>query len=105
MFTWKIEGLYVIPQEAGHTDVVVKVMWKCIASDDGTYATYWGSCYGQMMFGIGDSFTEFQNLTEDEILGWCFAAGVDKTQIETMLNSGLNNRPSVPIENKPLPWI
>lgn len=104
MYLWKIENLQVIPEQAGHTDVVAKVYWKCIASDDNTYDTYWGASYGQMMFSLGDSFTEYQDLTEEQIMGWCVAAGLNKAQIEAGLESGINNRPDVPTEFKKLPW-
>lgn len=106
MFSWKIEALFVVPQDSTYTDVVVKVIWKCFASADGTYDTaQCAACYGHMMFVLGNSFTEFKNLTEEQILNWCFANGVNKTEIETIVSNSLKNKPSSSVESRPLPWV
>jgi hypothetical protein len=103
MFNWNIEAVFVVPQEAGHTDVVTKVIWKCFAGDTANYSQS-AACYGHMMFVLGDSFINFEDLTEEQILNWCFANGVNKAAVEAIVADCLNNKSDFPVERKPLPW-
>ena len=73
---WIIERLLVKPTEGSLTDVVITADWRCNGSQD----QYSGTCYGSTSFAPpSGSFTPYPDLTEAQVLGWCFASGVDKT--------------------------
>jgi hypothetical protein len=100
MFNWKIESILVKPEENGRTDVVAMVHWRCSTNENGQY----GVCYGNMAFVAGETFIAFQDLTQEQILDWCFANGVDKTKVEEIAASSLANKINVPTVGKLPPW-
>jgi len=57
-----------------------------------------------MAFVAGETFIAFQDLTQEQILDWCFANGVDKTKVEEIAASSLANKINVPTVNKLPPW-
>jgi hypothetical protein len=99
--TWVIEQMWVKPQEAGKTDVVVTAAWRCNGVD-GDYA---GTAYGTAGFTLNEgSFTPYDQLTQDEVLGWCWASGVDKAEIEKNVSAQIQSQITPPVINPPLPW-
>jgi hypothetical protein len=101
MTTWKIESMTVKPQDGSHTDVVVTAAWRCNAAS-GDYAA---SNYGSMGFASpGDVFVAYPDLTEDIVLGWIWANGVDKAEVEANVARELDMQVNPPTVAKPLPW-
>lgn len=100
--TWVIEQMWVKPQEDGHTDVVVTAAWRC----NGVDGNYNGTVYGTAGFTLeqGASFTPYDELTQDEVLGWCWANGVDKDATEANVEGQIQNQIDPPIIIPPLPW-
>ena len=100
--TWLIEQMWVKPQADGQTDVVVTAAWRC----NGTDGTYNGTVYGTTSFTLeqGGSFTPYDQLTEAEVLGWCYENGVDKTAIEASVAKQIEDLINPPITTPPLPW-
>ena len=106
---WLIERLLVKPTEGTNTDVVITADWRCngtetIGSGD-TEKTYSGTCYGSCSFQPpSGSFTPYEDLTQDQVLGWCFANGVDKSAIEANVSLQIANQINPPVVSLPLPW-
>jgi hypothetical protein len=100
--TWLIEQMWVKPQEDNQTDVVVTAAWRC----NGTDGTYNGTVYGTASFTLeqGGSFTPYADLTENQVLGWCYANGVDQIVVETNVITQIDNQVNPPIITPPLPW-
>ena len=100
--SWLIERLLVRPTEGSLTDVVITADWRC----NGTQDQYSGTCYGSASFAApsGD-FTPFPDLTQDQVLGWCFSNGVNKTAIEANVTAQIQNQINPPIIAPPLPWV
>jgi len=99
---WIIERLLVKPTEGTLTDVVITADWRCNGSQD----NYSGTCYGSTSFAPpSGSFTPFSDLTQEQVLGWCFANGVDKTAIEANVSLQIENQINPPIIAPPLPWL
>ena len=100
---WIIERLLVKPTEGTLTDVVITADWRCNGSQD----QYSGTCYGSTSFAppSGSGFTPFADLTQDQVLSWCFANGVDKTSIEANVTQQIENQINPPIIAPPLPWL
>jgi hypothetical protein len=99
---WIIERLLVKPTEGTLTDVVITADWRCNGSQD----QYSGTCYGSTSFAPpSGSFTPYEDLTQDQVLSWCFANGVDKTSIEANVSLQIENQINPPIIAPPLPWL
>jgi len=99
---WIIERLLVKPTEGSLTDVVITADWRC----NGTDETYSGTCYGSCSFAPpSDEFTPYEDLTQEQVLGWCYANGVDKTAIEANVTLQIQNQIDPPVVTLPLPWV
>jgi len=100
--SWIIERLLVKPTEGTLTDVVITADWRC----NGTQDNYSGTCYGSCSFAPPTgSFTPYEDLTEAQVLGWCFANGVDQKAIEANVTQQINDQINPPIIAPPLPWL
>jgi hypothetical protein len=99
---WIIERLLVKPTEGSETNVVITADWRC----NGTQDQYSGTCYGSCSFAppTGE-FTPYPDLTQEQVLGWCYANGVDKTAIEANVTQQINDQINPPIIAPPLPWV
>ena len=100
--SWIIERLLVKPTEGTLTDVVITADWRCNGSQD----NYSGTCYGSASFAPpSGSFTPYDQLTQDQVLGWCYANGVDQSAIEANVALQIENQINPPIIAPPLPWL
>ena len=100
--SWLIERLLTKPVEGSLTDVVITADWRC----NGTDETYSGTCYGSCSFAPPTgSFTPYPDLTQDQVLGWCYSNGVDKTAIEANVTQQINDQVNPPVIAPPLPWL
>jgi len=99
---WIIERLLVKPTEGTLTDVVITADWRCNGSQD----QYSGTCYGSASFAPPtENFTPYDQLTEAQVLGWCFASGVDQSAIEANVTAQIENQINPPVIAPPLPWL
>jgi hypothetical protein len=99
---WIIERLLVKPTEGSLTDVVIIADWRC----NGTDGTYSGTCYGSASFAPPtENFTPYDQLTEAQVLGWCYANGVDQSAIEANVSLQIENQINPPVIAPPLPWL
>jgi hypothetical protein len=107
---WLIERLLVKPVEGSNPDVVITADWRCnsvetIGTGDEA-KTYTGTAYGSCSFAPPTgSFTPYLDLSEEQILGWCYANGVDKTAIEANVTAQIENQINPPVVTLPLPWV
>jgi len=100
--SWIIERLLVKPTEGSLTDVVITADWRC----NGTDGTYSGTCYGSASFAPPtEAFTPYPDLTEQQVLGWCYANGVDQSAIEANVTLQIENQINPPVIAPPLPWL
>jgi hypothetical protein len=118
-YNWTIQAMDCVPQEDGHTDVVVTAHWivtatssegKPIIDIDGNDAIspYTSSVYGTQSFTYdsGKAFIPYDSLTQDEVVGWVQAGmGVDAvTALQENLDQQIANQVNPPIVTPPLPW-
>jgi hypothetical protein len=100
--SWIIERLLVKPTEGSYTDVVITADWRCNGSQD----SYSGTCYGSCSFAPPTgSFTPYNDLTQEQVLGWCYANGVDQAAIEANVTQQINDQINPPVIAPPLPWL
>jgi hypothetical protein len=100
--SWIIERLLVRKVEGTLTDVVITADWRC----NGTQDQYSGTCYGSASFAPPtENFTPYEDLTEAQVLSWCYSNGVDQAAIEANVSLQIENQINPPIIAPPLPWL
>ena len=107
---WLIERLLVKPTEGSLTDVVITADWRCNGTETtgsgDTEQTYSGTCYGSCSFAPpSGSFTPYDQLTEAQVLDWCYANGVDQSAIEANVSLQIENQINPPVVCLPNPWV
>lgn len=103
---WNISQLDCIPQTPEGVDYVVTAHWQCNGSEISGDKTYTGSVYSTCSFSVvqGPTFTPYNELTQEQVLGWCWNSGVDKDATEAAVNQQIQNQINPPIVSPPLPW-
>ena len=103
--TWQIDWMQASTQTInGFTQVVLTAGWRCIGTD-GTYsANQYGSCSFPEP-ATGSSFTPYAQLTESQVLGWCYENGVNQTATEEAVTAQVNALVNPPVTQPPLPWV
>jgi hypothetical protein len=106
VITWTIRRMTCAPAEAGQTDVVVTANWTCQGVDQSTAAPITASRAGTCTFTYtGGGFTPYDQLTESQVLGWCWSSGVDKTGTEAAVTQQIQEQAAAPVTiSQPLPW-
>jgi hypothetical protein len=99
--TWVIEGMQCKPQEGDLADVVITAFWRCNGVDEQFNATVYGSC---SFSAPGDPFTPYADLTEEQVLDWCWDSGVDKDATEANVEQQIQSQINPPVVTLPLPW-
>jgi hypothetical protein len=69
-FKWSIQKLRVTPQQDDKTNVVIQADWLCVAMNEENIVQ--AAASGSKSFSLGDTFTPFDQLTEEQVLAWCF---------------------------------
>ena len=106
VITWTIRRMTCAPVEAGQTDVVVTASWTCQGVDNSTALLLAASRAGTCTFTYtGGAFTPYDQLTEEQVLGWCWSSGVDKAGTEAAINQQMQEQATAPaLVSQPLPW-
>jgi len=101
-FTTTVTQMFILPQEAGQTDVVVNVNYL-VAGVDGTYTADIGFSQ-QFTIQQGEAFTPYASLTEAQVVGWADPQTVSNMQacVQGQIDSMIN--PPVSPSSQPLPW-
>jgi hypothetical protein len=101
VITWTVTAMNCYPQADNQTDVVFTVHWTCSGVQD----TYSGSVYSTCSVPTpsGDNFTPYADLTQEQVLGWIWANGVDKDATEAALAAQIAEQ-KAPKTARGLPW-
>ena len=103
--TWVIEWMQCKPTEGSYTDVVITAGWRCNGAQTVNSVDYTGSIYSTASFPMPEgSFTPYDQLTQDQVLGWVWASGVDKFTTEAAVVNQIDSQINPPIVTPPLPW-
>jgi hypothetical protein len=104
-YNWTIQAMDCVPQEDGHTDVVVVAHWN-VSATDGTYTS---SAYGTQSFtyDAGKAFIPYASLTQAEVVTWVQdSMGAESVaSLEANLDTQIANQINPPIVTPPLPWV
>ena len=98
--TWTITAMDCSTTEA-NPETVITAHWTCAGVDGDLSASIYSTCSFPQPEG---SFTPYADLTQEQVLGWCWANGVDKDATEAAVNQQLANLANPPVITPPLPW-
>ena len=80
--------------------------WRVNATQNVEDVNYTASSYGTCGFTPdpeSSDYTPYDKVTEAEVLGWCWANGVDKDQIQTSLQAEIDAK-ITPTTGSGTPW-
>mgnify|MGYP006273185241 FL=1 len=106
IINWSVTAMDCYPQAEGQTDVVFTVHWTCAGTETQNDKTYNASVYSTcaVTYTAGTPYTPYNQLTQEQVLGWIWESGVDKTATEATVQTQLNNQVNPPVVQPPLPW-
>lgn len=103
--TWTIQWMQVKPKDGTMTDVVITAGWACNGVQTEGEKEYAGSVYSTCSFAQPEGgFTPYDQLTEQQVLGWVWASGVDKESAEAAVQQQIDNAINPPVIQPALPW-
>lgn len=102
MATWEIVSLEVkaTPDSESRSDVVEIVHYAVFDNRSGHSVSAQGK---KQLASPSDTFTEFADLTKDDVLAWIWADG-NKEAVEAKLSAKLDALTNVDRVQKTLPW-
>jgi len=96
--TWTISTLERELSDGG----VIVAHWRATDVDGDYSATSYGTC-GFTYDASSPDFTPYDDLTESQVLGWCWANGVDQDAIEASLAAKIETDKN-PTQADGVPW-
>ena len=101
---WTIEWMKTTPTTATPPEYVISCGWRCTGTDGEFTGTVYSTCSFTQEPDENGDFTPYSDLTQDQVLGWCWAAGVDKEATEAAVAKQVEMQKSPPVIQPPLPW-
>ena len=98
MTTWTISTLERELSDGG----VIVAHWRATDVDGDYSASSYGTC-GFTYDASASDFTPYDDLTESQVLGWCWANGVDQDAIEASLAAKIEADKN-PTQANGVPW-
>ena len=96
--TWTISTLERELSDGG----VIVAHWRATDVDGDYSASSYGTC-GFTYDASASDFTPYDQLTQDQVLGWCWNDGVDKDATEASLAANINDQKN-PTQANGVPW-
>ena len=106
-FIWKINTLEVLSEYQNQQNVVFRATYTCIgteSTDQGTAFTSQWVGKIKLTLSVEENFTPYEQLTEQQVLGWLWSQGIDKADIESKVQIDINYQKSPTQKELPLPW-
>lgn len=103
VITWTVAAMDCYPQQGNETDVVFNVHWTCSGVQDTYSASVYSTC--TVPAPTGAAFTPYADLTQDQVLSWIWADGVDKGATEAAVQQQINSQINPSVVTPSLPWV
>jgi hypothetical protein len=102
---WTVSAMDCKVSEDNLSDVVFNVHWRVSKTEVDGDKTYSASVYSTCSVpGPGTPFTPYAELTQDQVLGWIWANGVDKAATEAAVQQQIELQKHPVVVSPPLPW-
>lgn len=98
--TWTITAMDCSTTEA-NPETVITAHYTCAGTDGDHNASVYSTCALPAPEG---SFTPYADLTQEQVLGWVWANGVDKDATEAAVQGQITQQINPPIVQPALPW-
>ena len=103
--TWVIEWMQTTPTTANPPETVITAGWRCNGAETANAKEYNATAYSTCSFPAPEgTFTPYDQLTQAQVLSWCWANGVDQTATEASVQSQINSQINPTVIQPPLPW-
>lgn len=109
--TWVIEWMQTTPTTSNPPEVVLTAGWRCNGTETtgsgDTAMTYAATSYGTCSFpqpAEGGAFTPYADLTQAQVLGWCWNNGIDQAAVEASVQAVIDSQINPTVIQPPLPW-
>ena len=103
--TWIIEWMQTTPTTATPPETVITAGWRCNGIQTANAVGYSATNYGTASFPMpSGTFTPYDQLTQAQVLGWCWANGVDKDATEAAIQTNIDSQINPTVIQPPLPW-
>ena len=99
---WSIGALDCKVSEGDLSDVCIVAQWQCSDTVDGYSASVYATC--SLPSPDPTNFTPYASLTQEQVLGWIWANGVDKDATEAAVLQQIEMQKNPPVVAPPLPW-
>jgi hypothetical protein len=104
--TWIIEWMNTTPTTATPPETVITAGWRCNGAETANATNYTASVYGTASFPAPEgTFTPYDQLTQEQVLGWCWSNGVNKDATEASIQSQIDSQINPTVIQPPLPWV
>ena len=102
---WNISSMDCRVQEGQYQDVVITVHWQCTDTQTIDGKEYSGRVYSTCSLPAPEgSFTPYDQLTQQQVLGWIWANGVDQAATEAAVEAQIQAQAFPTIVTPQLPW-
>jgi hypothetical protein len=103
---WTVSAMDCKVSEDNLSDVVYQCHWRCSATEVDGDKTYSASVYSTCSVPGPNpaSFTDYNSLTKDQVLGWIWANGVDRAATEAAVQQQIYLQKNPVVVSPPLPW-
>jgi hypothetical protein len=103
-YNWRIVKLEAYPSVNDKVNVVYAASWECNATEVVAGKSYAARAADMTYIKINlESFTEYQNLTEAQVLAWVFEV-INKDHMEANIAEVLASEQRPIVVTLPLPW-
>jgi hypothetical protein len=108
-FQWTIDWMKTSSETInGFTQPVISAGWRCIGTETINNQIYTNAFYNSIEFNqpkVGDTFTSFEQLTQEQVIGWCWQKEVNQQNIEEAIQSNINLQAAPKeVTHHKLPW-
>ena len=100
-YKWSITNMSVTPEREGKQNVVFSVGCRCEGVSEVGASSFEIHCGFE--FNPTTSFTPYDQLTEQQVLTWVWASGIEKEQIESQVQRAIDAQ-NVQPQVVTLPW-
>ena len=109
--SWVIEWMQTTTAASNPSESVLTAGWRCNGTDTvgsgDAVVVYSATSYGTCSFpqpAEGGAFTPYADLTQSQVLGWCWNNGVDQAVVEAGVLASLDAQINPVVIQPPLPW-
>lgn len=102
---WNVSAMNCYVQEGEYQDCVYCVHWQCTDTQVIDGKEYSGRVYSTCSVPAPEgTFTPYADLTQDQVLGWIWANGVDKAATEAAVEAQIQAAAHPVVTSPALPW-